>query len=95
MSLFFVFLSFYILVFLHFCLFVFLLGHHSDQMFEGSQVSKVTLCVQILKCGSQTRVGVELPGQLKTQIPTSVLVFLSGLNPIGPVTISQQILFDL
>ena len=26
---------------------------------------------------------------------TSVLIFVSGLNPIGPVAISQQILFDL
>ena len=30
------------------CLFVFLSRHHSDQMSEGSQVSKVTLCVRIL-----------------------------------------------
>ena len=28
---------------------IFLSQHHSDQMSEGSQVSKVTLCVQIPK----------------------------------------------
>ena len=39
---------------------------HSDQMSEGSQVSKVTLYVQILKCHNPPpRVGIELPGQLK------------------------------
>ena len=46
------------------CLFV-------TQVFEGSQVSKATLCVQILKCRSLTEwqqrrpmVGIELSGQL-------------------------------
>ena len=34
---------------LSFCLFVFLSWQHSDQMSEGSQVSKVTLCVKIQK----------------------------------------------
>ena len=37
-------------------------------MSEGSLVSKVTLCVKILKWHSLTqsaRVGIELPGQLK------------------------------
>ena len=35
-------------------------------MSEGSQVSKVTLCVKILKWHSPTpRSGIELPGQLK------------------------------
>ena len=41
--------SFCFFVLLSFCFFVFLSGHHSDQMSEGSQVSKVNLCVQILK----------------------------------------------
>ena len=36
-------------VFLPFCIFVFLSRHHSDQISEGSEVSKVTLCVEILK----------------------------------------------
>ena len=53
----FVFLSFCFFVFLSFCPFVFLSfvflsflsRHHPDQMSEGSQVSKVTLCVKILK----------------------------------------------
>ena len=31
------------------CLFVFLSRHHSDQMSEGFQTFKVTLCVKILK----------------------------------------------
>ena len=44
-----VFLSFCLFVFLSFCLFVFLSRHHSDQMSQWSQVSKVTLCVKILK----------------------------------------------
>ena len=35
---------------LSFYLCVFLSGHHSDRISEGSQVSNVTLCVQILKC---------------------------------------------
>ena len=43
--------------------------HHPDQMSEGSQVSKVTLCVKILKWQSPTkttpRSSIELPGQLK------------------------------
>ena len=59
-------------VFFPFCLFVFLSWQHSDQMSEGSQVSKVTLCVKILKWQSVThplshwpRSGIELPGQLK------------------------------
>ena len=41
--------------------------HHPDQMSKGSQVSKVTLCVKILKWQSATqtpRSGIELPGQL-------------------------------
>ena len=45
-------LSFVYLSFLSFSLFVlfaFLSGHHADQMSEGSEVSKVTLCVEILK----------------------------------------------
>ena len=46
----FVFLSFCLFVFLSFCLFVRLfVRHHSDQMSEGSQVLKITLCVHILK----------------------------------------------
>ena len=36
-------------IFLSFCFSVFLSRHHSDQMSEGSQVSKVSLCVKILK----------------------------------------------
>ena len=67
------FFFFFLLVFLSSCLFVFLSGHHSDQMSEGSQVSKVTICVNILKwqwvIDSLThwpRSGIELPGQLKT-----------------------------
>ena len=36
-------------VFLSFCPFVFLSGHHADQMSGGSQVSKVTLYVEIQK----------------------------------------------
>ena len=53
----FVFLSFCLFVFLSFCLFclfVFLSGHYSDQMTEGSQVLKVTLCVKILTWRSLT-----------------------------------------
>ena len=34
-----------------FCLFV---GHYPDQMFEGFEVSKVTLCVHIVKCHPPT-----------------------------------------
>ena len=45
----FVFLSFCLFVFLYFCLLVFLSRHHVDQMSEGCQVSKVTICVKILK----------------------------------------------
>ena len=53
----FVFLSFCFFDFLYFCIFVFLSlclsvilsRHHSDEMSDGSQVSKVTLCVEILK----------------------------------------------
>ena len=61
-------------VFLFFCIFLcaFLSGHQSDQMSEGSQVWKVTLCVKILKWRSVSqsvthwpRSGIELPGQLK------------------------------
>jgi len=48
-------LSFCLFVFLSFCLFVFLSRHHSDQMSEGSEVSKVTLCVEILKWQSVTQ----------------------------------------
>ena len=47
---------------------VFFSPHYSDQMSEGSQVSKVTLCVKILKWQWLThwpRSGIELPGQLK------------------------------
>ena len=46
--------------------------HHPDQMLEGSRVSKVTICVRILKSARRRRrrrrrprVGIELPGQLK------------------------------
>ena len=64
-----VFLSFLcFLSFLSFWLFVFLSKHHSDQMSEESQVSKITLCVKIQKWHSAThwpRSGIELPGQLK------------------------------
>ena len=79
-------LSFFLFVFLsfctfrnfcilYFCLFVFSSWHHTDQMSEGSQVSKVTICVKILKWQWLTAVhwltdwprsGIELPGQLKT-----------------------------
>ena len=48
----FVFLCF---VFLSFCCFVFLSGYHCDQMSEGSEVSKVTLCVKILKWHSPSQ----------------------------------------
>ena len=68
----FVFLSFCLFVFLSFCLSVFLSRHHSDQMSEGSEVSKVTLCVKVLKwhplshwLTHSPRSGIELPGQLK------------------------------
>ena len=65
----FVFLSFCgLFVFLFFCLFVFLSWHHSDQMSEGSQVSKVTLCDQILNLKWHPvtdNQSTELPGQLK------------------------------
>ena len=33
---------------------MFLSRHHADQKSEGAQVSKVTLCVKILKCQSPT-----------------------------------------
>ena len=42
---------------------------------EGSQVSKVTICVKFLKWQSVTewpRSGIELPGQLKTWLKTHV-----------------------
>ena len=47
----FVFLYFCLFVFLSFCpcLYVFLSRHHSDEMSEGLEVSKVTICVKILK----------------------------------------------
>ena len=48
---------FCLFVFLSFCLSVFLSRHHSDQMSEGSQVSKVTLCVEVLKWRSVTHQG--------------------------------------
>ena len=68
-----VFLSFCLFVLLSFCLFVFLSRHHSDQMPEGSEVSKVALCAKILKWHSLThqwsRSGIELPGQLKISFP--------------------------
>ena len=57
----------FLVFFLHLCSF-FLSTYHSDQMSEGSEVSKVTLCVKILKWQSAThwpRSGIELPGQLK------------------------------
>ena len=40
---------------------------HSDQMSEGSQVTKVTICVQYseVAVSESKRVGIELPGQLK------------------------------
>ena len=40
------------MVFVSFCFFffVFLSWHHSDQISAGSEVSKVTICVQILQC---------------------------------------------
>ena len=53
-----------------FCLFVLLSRRHSDHISEGSQVSKVTLCVKNLKWHWPTelqRSGIELPGQLKTE----------------------------
>ena len=53
-SLSFVFLSFCLRLFCLFCLFVFLSRHHSDQMSDCSQVSKVTLCVNIQKWHSVT-----------------------------------------
>ena len=68
-------LSFCLFVFLSFCLFVFLFRHHFDQMSEGSEVSKVTLCVKIQKWHwvshwptDWPRSGIELPGQLKKSI---------------------------
>ena len=39
----------FVFSFVLFCFFVFLSRHNSDQMSEGSQVSKVAVCVQILK----------------------------------------------
>ena len=51
--------------------------HHPDQMSEGSQVSKVTLCVKILKWQSLTqaqRVGIELPGQLKIEFEQMITI---------------------
>ena len=53
-----------------FCLLVFSSRHHSGLISVGSQVSKVTLCVKILKWHSLTqwpRSGIELPGQLKSK----------------------------
>ena len=46
------FLSFFVFLFLH--LFFFLSRHHFDPMSEGSDVSKVTLCVETLKWQSVT-----------------------------------------
>ena len=48
---FFLFVSLYFCLFSFFCIFI---RHHSDQMSEASQVSKVTLCVEILKWHSPT-----------------------------------------
>ena len=50
---------------------IFFSAHHSDQMSEGSQGPKVTICVQYSKVElypltQSARVGIELPGQLKT-----------------------------
>ena len=62
--------------------FVFLCSHHSDQMSEESQVSKVTLCVQILKWQWLThwpRVGKELPGQLKNVVTIDQPLFIFGV----------------
>ena len=49
-------------------------AHYFDQMSEGSKVSKVTICVEILKWQSLTdwltqwpRSDIGLPGQLKTR----------------------------
>ena len=79
----FVLLSFCLFVFLSFCLFVFSSRHLSDQMSEGYQVSKVTLCVKILKWHSLThsltqsaRVGIELPGQLNIPLVRSFWHFV-------------------
>ena len=71
------FLSFCHVVFLSLCnfwIFVFLSRHHADQMSEGSQISKVTLCVKIQKwhwplwLTGWPRVGLELTRQQKTII---------------------------
>ena len=49
--------NFAFLSFLYFFLFVFLSRHHADQMSEGSEVSKVTLCVVIINWHSLTDQG--------------------------------------
>ena len=55
-------------------------------MSEGSQVSKVTLCVKILKWQSPKtttpRVGIELPGQLKTNKP--IITHPIKVERVGP-----------
>ena len=82
-------------IFLSFCFSVFLSRHHSDQMSEGSQVSKVSLCVKILKWHPPTdsvsqwpRSGIELPGQLKHNIFGWFFGFFSEL-----VSLIELILF--
>ena len=80
-------------VFVSFCLFAsFFSRHFADQMSEGPEVSKVTLCVKILKWHPVTqspRSGIELPGQLKT-LPTGIYPQIA-FNLLGGNFIFSQI----
>ena len=73
-----VFLPFCTFVFLFFCLFVFSSRHSSDQMSEGSQVSKVTLCVKILKWRSVTDPVTKVKYRAARAAKKCVCIQLSG-----------------
>ena len=76
------------LVCLSFSLFcVFVSGHHSDQMSEGSQVSKVTICVQIIKWHSMTKV---MPWQLKKCKNESIHSNEENLSPFQKICRYRQ-----
>ena len=67
----FLFVFFLFLFSFSFCLSAFLSRHHPDQISEGSEVSKVSLCVQIAKrllVTHSARESIELPGQLKKHL---------------------------
>ena len=57
------------LLFVFFFLFVFLCGHHIDQISDRPQVSKVTLCFQIIKWHSVTTKGRYRAARAAKKIP--------------------------